>query len=121
MPLRRLSCQTYCTRIEVRALYAVAYVATLGIALALGRTLAAFAGIEPMGSSLSFVIVLACAALLVWVGFVFEEPFFWVRMPGREQKLPSWIGQSRSTLLAGFAPPPASLGLALGLLSAMML
>ena len=103
----------------MRALYAVAYVATLGIALALGRTLAAFAGIEPMGSSLSFVIVLACAALLVWVGFVFEEPL-WARMPGREPKLPSWIGQTRSTLLAGVAPPPASLGLALGLLSAMM-
>ncbi len=105
----------------MRALYAVAYVVTLGVALVLGRTLAAFAGVGPMGGSVSFGIVLGCAALLVWAGFVFEDPLIWARMPGREPKLPSWIGQPRNPRLAGFAPPPASLGLAVGLFSALML
>ena len=105
----------------MRALYIVAYIVVLVVALALGRLLAAFVGIEPMGSSLSFFIVLACAALVMWVGFVFEEPHIWERVPERTQKPPSWIGESRSTLLIGFAPPPASLGLALGLLSAMVI
>ena len=105
----------------MRALYVVAYVVTLGIGLTLGRTLAVLAGLEPMGTSLSFAIVLACAGLLVWAGFALEEPFIWSRMPGREPKLPSWIGQPRNSLLAGFAPPPGSLGLAVGLCSAMLL
>jgi hypothetical protein len=105
----------------VRAQYAVAYLLTLGIALVLGRTLAVFAGIEPMGTWFSFLIVSALAALLVWAGFVIEEPLIWARMPGREPKLPAWIGQPQSARLAGFAPPPASLGLAVGVFSAMLL
>lgn len=104
----------------MRALYAIAYLVTLGVAFVLGRTLAAFAGVGSSGSPAIFVLVLACVAVLVWLGFVFEEPLIWARMPGRDSRVPSWIGQPRSPRLAAAAPPPASLGLAIGLFSALL-
>lgn len=105
---------------KARALYAIAYLMTLGAALVLGRVLARSAGVEAQGSALSFFAVVALAGGIVAAGFLLEEPLFWSRIRESGTKVPCWIGQPRSALLAGLAPPPASLGLAVGMVSAML-
>lgn len=106
---------------ESRALYSTAYLAALLLCVALGRMLTTFAGIHPGGSSAGFFGVVAAAGVVLCVGLFVEERLLWARVPGREAERPEFIGKSRGTLLTGFAPPPVSLGLALGMFSSLVM
>jgi hypothetical protein len=104
-----------------RALYSVAYLVALSLCLTLGRAVAILFGIHPEGSAGSFLGVAVAATFAVGAGFFVEEPLLWARFPGREAARSQSVGESRGTLLTGFAPPPMSLGLALGMFSSLVI
>jgi len=87
-------------------------------ALAAGALCARALATRVIGDSgVAFAVVGVSALAIGLAGSVVEERALWRGRLSRRREAPGWIGEPRSQLLASAAPPPLSLGFALGLLS----
>lgn len=68
----------------------------------------------------AFSTLIFSALAVLFVGSILEERALWRGSLSRSEDMPDRVGKPDSVLLGGAAPPPLSLGLALGLLSRLL-
>ena len=104
-----------------RGLKVAAYLACVALSFWLGYATCGAVAKHFSSYPSAFFILVVVAAVMPILGAYLEEKYLWSGWFKSSAEELQWVGRSHSSLLTSAAPAPLSLGLALGLLSVLVL